>query len=193
MRTPTLLASLAIIAVASIAIGVAAGGVPGVALPWESTAPEGPRITETELHDFTATEPTCSNPHTGNESVVSHALPGGRRLSFQDNVTVAKRGTNLTARFEKIAPRRYHLALERRPAGESTDCNLELRYNATMNVSTPDSYTIVVTVDGKLETVLWSTPHAAGSNESGGDDPGPGDGNRSNEAEPEADDEPESE
>lgn len=179
MRTPTLLALLGVVAVASIAIGAVVGGIPGTSPPWETTTTEDPRITETGLHDFTATEPACSNPLTGNKSVSTRSVPGGRRLSLEDNVTVAKRGTNLTAHVEKIGPRRYHLALKRRPAGESADCTLQVRYNATMNVSTPDSYTIVVTVDGELQTVLWSTPHVSGRDTT---EPDPGDDNGSNSA-----------
>jgi hypothetical protein len=184
MRTATLLAFVSLVAVAGIGLGLGAvtGGAPGAALPWETAAPEGPQINQTELRGFETTGPTCSDPLTGNESVLARPLGDGQRLSLEDNVTVSERGTELTAHFEKIGPRRYQVALKRHPGGESADCHLEIRYNATMNVSTPDSYTIVVTVDGELETVLWSTPRASGGSDRGttNSDPDPGDDNGSN-------------
>lgn len=176
MRTATLLAFLGAVVLVGAGVGVAVGGVPAVSSLWASPQDQGPRIEETGLHGFETAGPTCADPRSDNESVLSLPVPGGRRLSYANNVSVERRKSDLGASLEKIGPRRYQLALSRQPKGDSADCHLEVRYNATLNVSTPDSYTIVVTVDGELQTVLWSTPQASGgSSRTGG--PGYGGGN----------------
>jgi len=150
MRTVTI-AGVGLLALALVG-AAAVGAVVGVPALTDSG------YDETTLHTFETTGPACpaddpeERPKSG---VYSRETPDGRQLSVVDNVT-ARGAASLDADVSEIGPGRYQLSLSRVGNAESSACEPELRYNATMNVSQPSDYTLVVTLDGELREVLWA-------------------------------------
>ncbi len=148
------------------ALGVAALLLVGTAVVGAVLLPDlaGTGYDETTLHTFETTGPACPAEEPGERPKSgSYARSGGdgQRLSVVDNVT-ARGASGLDADVSEIGPGRYHLSLSRTGSAESAACTSELRYNATLNVSQPDDYTLVVTLDGELQEVRWAESSAMG-------------------------------
>lgn len=115
-----------------------------------------------ELASFETTGPACVGPWADNSSTVSQPAEGGTRLIINETIPVASRNTTLDPSFDDLGPGRYHLDVERRHSAGSADCRLAMRYNATLNLTESNGYTVVITYDGQLKQVQWSEPNAAG-------------------------------
>jgi hypothetical protein len=119
----------------------------------------------TGLDSFQTYEPTCGDARSSNASAYSRPAPGGRKLSLNTTVPVRSPATELTADFETLGEHRYRLAIQREGGIGVPDCYLEVRYNATMNLTdaVADRYTILVTYDDVLVGVHYADPDSAGS------------------------------
>ena len=124
-----------------------------------------PEFESTGLHTFETVDPVCGDARSGNTSVVSRPVPGGRKLSVNTTIPVRSNATELDADFEEIGEHRYVLDVERTGGSGTPDCYLETRYNATVNVSddVTDRYTLLVTYDGVLVSGYYADPDSSGS------------------------------
>jgi hypothetical protein len=115
---------------------------------------------ETTLHSLETTGPACPAERPAPDGVHSRPSEDGRRVSVVGNVSVEGERTGVDASLSEVGPGRYHLSLSRTAGAPAPDCPAETRYNATMNVSRPDDYTVIVTLDGEYRRTLWSESNA---------------------------------
>lgn len=141
---------------------VAGGGVLAVSATGIGPFASGDNFERPELASFETIGPACVGPWADNSSTVSQSAGGGTQLSINETIPVASRNATLDPSFNDLGPGRYHLDVERRDGGGSADCRLAMRYNATLNLTESNGYTVVVTYDGQLKQVQWSEPNAAG-------------------------------
>lgn len=147
--------------VAGTAVAATQLGFAGVGLGGDGAAFE-----ESGLASFVATDPTCADALSDNSSTVARPADGGTRVSINDTVAVETRDSRVDADFREVGPGRYVLDVARRPGDEPADCRLEVRYDATLNLTESTGYTVVLTYDDELKGVQWSDPGAAGASRS---------------------------
>ena len=119
----------------------------------------------TELDTLRTFEPTCGDVRSSNTSGHSRPVPGGRKLSLNATVPIRSPATELAADFEELGEHRYRLGIQREGGTGVPDCYLEVRYNATVNLTdaVTDRYTLLVTYDDVLVGVYYADPNSAGS------------------------------
>jgi hypothetical protein len=152
---PLALAGLAVVAVVAVAVVIVGGSGLGF-----GTDTGG--INETELASLQTQEPRCGTHRSSNSSTYIRPADGGVKLSTNTTIPVAARDSELDATLDELGPHRYQLDLERTPGNRSTDCYLELRYNATINLTQRERYTIVVTHDDQFQALFYADPGQSG-------------------------------
>lgn len=136
---------------------VATGTVPGF-----DSGGDG-AIEKTELHSLQTQEPRCGSHRSSNSSTFSRPVDGGYRLSINETIPVAARDSELEADFDEVGDNRYLFDLQRTPGNRSTDCYLEMRFNATFNMTQRDDYTLIVTVDRIFHALEYGDRNSGGS------------------------------
>lgn len=136
---------------------VATGTVPGL-----DNGGDG-AIEKTELATLQTQEPRCGTHRSSNSSTYSRPADGGVRLSINETVPVAARDSRLEADFREVGENRYLLDLQRTAGNRSTDCYLEMRFNATINMTQRDDYTLIVTVDRTYHELFYADPGHSGA------------------------------
>ncbi|MFB6171182.1 MAG: hypothetical protein ABEJ23_01520 [Haloarculaceae archaeon] len=149
------------IAVVAVLLALIAGALVVVTGGAGLFSHDGRGFEESGLARFQTLDPICAD-QTYNASTGSRPVPGGRRISINDTVPVAHRNATLDASFDQVGPHRYHLDVRRVSRGPAAGCDREVPFNATLNVTHPSEYTIILTYDGHLAEVQWSEPNAAG-------------------------------
>jgi len=145
---------LAVVAVASVLVA-------GFAVDTPLQNDDG--FDETTLHSFETTDARCTDPNVHNSSSRSRPVPGGRLLSINDSIAVDGRDTTVSAEVYEFGPGRYVLAVSRDPGTESAGCHLDIRYNATLNLTRPKDYTLVITHDDRLVGGHYGEKNGGGS------------------------------
>jgi hypothetical protein len=151
-RTHIVGAALAVLVVG----GLALGAVAVVGLGADGA------IEETAVANFTVTTPECDDPRRHNVSTRSVPYEGDRRLVINNTVPVNHLDTTLEADLRTVGPERYLLNVQRVAGDDPADCYAEARYNATLNVSDPERYTVVIAYDGRVRHVTSSDPGSSG-------------------------------
>lgn len=123
---------------------------------------EDPAFEETSLHTFEPIDTRCAAERTEPDATVSRPVPGGRRVHINQTIDVDAHDTTLSASLDRFGPGRYVLDVARDPGAADANCDLSVRYNATLNVSTPDDFTLVVTHDDRLVGTYFSDADASG-------------------------------
>lgn len=155
------------IAVAIALLVLVAGGIAvAVALGGAGLLSGQDAFQESHLDSFETTGPVCADPRVHNSSTYSRPARGGTRLSLNETIPVATRNATLDSSFDEVGPRRYHLDVERIEGGGTADCALRMRFNATLNLTEANGYTLILTYDGQLKEIQWSEPNAAGASSS---------------------------
>lgn len=154
-----LLGVVAVLVVAALA--VASVFVAGFAVETPLQSDDG--FDETALRSFETTDARCADPNVHNSSSRSRPAPGGRLLSVTDSIAVESRDATVSARLDEFGPGRHVLEVSRDPGTGSADCHLEIRYNATLNLTRPNDYTLVVTHDDRLVGGHWGEKNGGGS------------------------------
>ena len=151
----------ALVGASAVVLGLDPGGA--VAALADFGADGGPTIEESALASFETSAPRCSDARSDNSSTTSRPFGDGRRLVINDTIAVPGRDTAVEADFEQIGPHRYWLDVQRAPGDGAADCHLEVRYNATLNLTESARYTVVLTYDGNVEGGYWSDPGGSGA------------------------------
>lgn len=124
---------------------------------------------EPELAGLQTQDPRCGTHRSDNSSTYSRPVDGGYQIGINETLPVAARDSTLDADLREVGPNRYRLDL-RRVAGERrTDCFLEMRFDATVNLTQGDDYTLVVTVDRTYHSMLYADPGHSGATSSNRD------------------------
>lgn len=159
----------------TVAVGVVAsllllgGGAAAVAVGANPLAGgEEDGVEEAELAGFERTQPFCVDERPTNSSTEARSIPGGEQLVVNDTIAVASPDSDVRADLRTIGPDRHVLALSRERGDAAADCDLAIRYEATVNLSTDVGYTLLVTYDRELVASFWSEPGAAGGSRSAG-------------------------
>lgn len=140
----------------------------GVVLVTAGGATTGPLLgdraglEETAIHDLDTEPAECDDPTRHNASTTSVPYLGDRQLSVNNTVPVNHLDTTLAADLQEVGPHRYLLNVERVPGSERADCYAEARFNATLNISHPERYTLLVAYDGRVRHVVSSDPDRSG-------------------------------
>lgn len=154
------------IVLAAAVILLTAGAAFGMGVLPERGAGDDSTIQETELAGLQTQDPRCGTHRSSNRSTASHPADGGYRLSINQTVPVAARDSELTADFRKVGEKRYLLDVQRTAGNRSTDCYLEMRFEATINMTQRDDYTLIVTVDRQYHELLYADPGSSGASAS---------------------------
>jgi hypothetical protein len=160
--------------IAALLVGLILGVVATVSAGpiTEAVAPDRPSFETTDIRSSQTFDPVCDPPSedsTGPDPVgthiASHPVDRGRLLSINTTITVDHPDTTLSTRVSEIGPHRYRLDVTRSPGTATADCDLVGRYNVTLNVTHEDvnSYTIIVTHDNEVESVLWAAQQSSGA------------------------------
>lgn len=159
----------------TMAVGVLAGllvlggGAAAVAVganPLGGSGADG--LEEAELAGFERTAPFCVDERQTNSSTEARSIPGGEQVIVNDTVAVESPESDVRADVRTFGPDRHVLELSRERGDAAADCELAIRYEATVNLSTDVGYTVLVTEDRELVGSVWSEPGAAGASRSAG-------------------------
>jgi hypothetical protein len=166
MNRAAVIAALLVGLVLGIVATVSAGPIT------EAAAPEQPSFETTDIRSAQTFDPVCDPPRDETDvpdpvgtHMASHPVERGRLFSINTTIAVDHPDTTLSTHFSEIGPHRYRLDVNREPGTATEDCDLVARYNVTLNVTHEDvnSYTIIVTHDNEVESVLWDAPHSSGA------------------------------
>ncbi|WP_435123740.1 hypothetical protein [Halobaculum sp. D14] len=167
--------SLLAAAAVAFAVGVAAGGAAtAVAVSTDSPFASQP---DAALQEFDTVSVGCVDPAAEGavDRTVSAPNGSGADLTLRENVTVDDPNVALDARFDRIAPGTYRLAVRTEQPANRTACDAgrpEARFAA--NLTLPSDYTLLLTVDGEYVGVNYASAGAtsgsagAGRSVSGG-------------------------
>lgn len=162
MRTETMVVGL-------LAGLLVVGGGAAVAVGANPLAANEDRgIEDAELASFDRTQPFCVDERPTNASTEARSVPGGTQLIVNDTMAVGAPDGDLTADLRTIGPKRHVLALSRVQGDDDADCDLAIRYEATVNLTAEQGYTLLRTEDRVLTGTYWSEPGAAGASQSAG-------------------------
>ncbi|WP_276270674.1 hypothetical protein [Haloarcula litorea] len=131
-------------------------------------ATEEPAFEQTSLRSVETFGPRCANRSEIGQSTVSRPVDGGRLLSWNDTIAVDSHDTTVAVSLRQFGPARFVLDVDRDPGVADVDCDARLRYNATLNVSTPEDFTLVVTHDDRLVGSYYSDESGSGGAASAG-------------------------
>jgi hypothetical protein len=127
---------------------------------------ETPERTPTETP---TPEPDTATPTAGNESQTTEANATRANETATD-------AANETADANETATETPTPTPSPTPTETVEPCHPEVRYNATIEVSHPEDYTVIVTYDGEFVTAYWGEGDDSGSHKTLPDQPETADG-----------------
>lgn len=158
LRAGLLLAGLVVVSLAVTATAVT-GTLPGL-------GGDADEVAGAELASFETDAPRCGTHRSSNHSTSVRPDDGGYRLHINETLPVASRNSTLSADVETVGEGRYHLDVARTPGTRSTECYLEARFNATVELPRRGDYTLVFTIDRQYQELLYGGPGSAGASAS---------------------------